>query len=155
MTRTLSYLECSDSIYLDWAQRKLWFFKMILETDSWGISLAVLTTPWFLPRWLPSGGDKVSMLTHTYEHKPLRNIEVTICNHQADSPLYVWPDVWSGELKVQKKYGPHDTECPYWDLVSLNNTNQIPTGYLELFWHLPCDYGNNALTQENNNCVVF
>ena len=39
------------------------------------------------------GGDKVSMLTHTYPHKPLGNIEVTICNHQADSPLYVWPDV--------------------------------------------------------------
>ena len=32
-------------------------------------------------------------------------MEVTICNHQADSPLNVWPDVWSGDLKVQKKYG--------------------------------------------------
>ena len=29
------------------------------------------------------------MLTHTYPHKPLRMIKVTICNHQADSPLYV------------------------------------------------------------------
>ena len=38
-------------------------------------------------------GDKVSMLTHTYPHKPLKKIEVTICNHQADSPLYVWPNV--------------------------------------------------------------
>ena len=38
-------------------------------------------------------GDKVSMLTQTYEHKPPRNIEVTICNHQAGSPLCVWPDV--------------------------------------------------------------
>ena len=51
-------------------------------------------------------GDKVSMLTHIYPHKPLRKIEVTICNHQADSPLYVWPNVWSGDLQVQKKYGP-------------------------------------------------
>ena len=25
------------------------------------------------------------MLTHTYPHKPLRNISVTICNDQADS----------------------------------------------------------------------
>ena len=33
------------------------------------------------------GGDKVSMLTHTYPHKPLRKIEVTIRNHQVDSPL--------------------------------------------------------------------
>ena len=43
------------------------------------------------------GGDYV---THTYPHKPLRKIKVTICNHQADSPLYVWPDVGSGDLKV-------------------------------------------------------
>ena len=51
------------------------------------------------------GGDKVSMLTHIYPHKPQGNIEVTICNHQADSPLFVWPDVWSGDLQVYKKYG--------------------------------------------------
>ena len=38
-------------------------------------------------------GVKVSMLTHTYPHNPLGKIKVTICNHQADSPLYVWPDV--------------------------------------------------------------
>ena len=43
----------------------------------------------------PLEDDKVSVLTHTctYLHKPLRKIKVTICNHQADSPLYVWPDV--------------------------------------------------------------
>ena len=34
-------------------------------------------------------GNKVSMLTHTYRHKPLRKIKVTICNHQADIPLCV------------------------------------------------------------------
>ena len=28
-------------------------------------------------------GDKVSMLTHTYPHTPLRKIEMTICSHQA------------------------------------------------------------------------
>ena len=39
------------------------------------------------------GNDKVSMLTHTHLHKPLRKIKVTICNRQADNPLYVWPDV--------------------------------------------------------------
>ena len=27
-------------------------------------------------------------------------IKEAICNHQADSPLYVWPDVWSGDLQV-------------------------------------------------------
>ena len=50
-------------------------------------------------RYLPRG-DKVSMLTHTYPHKPLRKIKVTTYNHQADSRLYVWPDVWSGDLQV-------------------------------------------------------
>ena len=45
------------------------------------------------------------MLTHTYPHKPLRKIEMTICNHQADSKLYVRPNVWSGHLQVQKKHG--------------------------------------------------
>ena len=30
-----------------------------------------------------------------------------MCNHQADSPFYVWPaaDIWFGDLQVQKKYG--------------------------------------------------
>ena len=23
-----------------------------------------------------------------------------ICNHQADSPRYIWPDVWSGDLQA-------------------------------------------------------
>ena len=32
---------------------------------------------------------------HIYTHKPLRK---TICNQQADSPFYVWPDVWSADL---------------------------------------------------------
>ena len=46
-------------------------------------------------------------------------------NHQADSPLYVWPDVWSADLHLFiKSMVIHDTECPYWDQVSLNNTNQ-------------------------------
>ena len=32
-------------------------------------------------------------------------IKVIICNLQADSQLYVWPDVWSGDLQIYKKYG--------------------------------------------------
>ena len=44
------------------------------------------------------------MFTHTYPHKPLRKIKVTICNHQADNPLYVWPDVWASDLQALKKY---------------------------------------------------
>ena len=40
-------------------------------------------------------GDKVStcILTYTHPHKPMRKIKVTICNHQTDIPLDVWPDV--------------------------------------------------------------
>ena len=36
-------------------------------------------------------GDKVNMITNTctYPHKALRKLKVTICNQQADSPLYV------------------------------------------------------------------
>ena len=49
-------------------------------------------------------------------------------NHQADSPLYVLPDVWSADLHLLiKSTVIHDTECPYWDQVSLNNTNQTFT----------------------------
>ena len=46
-------------------------------------------------------------------------------NHQADSPLYVRPDVRSADLHLLiKSMVIHDTECPSWDQVSLNNTNQ-------------------------------
>ena len=46
-------------------------------------------------------------------------------NHQADNLLYVRPDVWSADLHLLiKSMVIHDTECPYWDQVSLNSTNQ-------------------------------
>ena len=40
----------------------------------------------------------------------------------------MWPNVWFGDLHVYKSMliGLHDTECPYWDQVSLNHTNQTP-----------------------------
>ena len=43
--------------------------------------------------------DKV-MLTHRYPDKPLKNIKIVICNHQVDRPLYLWPDVCSGDLQA-------------------------------------------------------
>ena len=46
----------------------------------------------------PLGGNKVSMLTLTYQHKPLRENKVTMCKHQHDSPPYVRPYVLSGDL---------------------------------------------------------
>ena len=39
------------------------------------------------------GSDKVSVVTHTCPHKSLRKVKVTICNPQAASLLYVWPNV--------------------------------------------------------------
>ena len=58
--------------------------------------------------------------------------------HQADSPLYVWPDVWSADLHLLiKSMVIHDTECPYWGQVSLNNTNQTkPISSTVLFFSL-------------------
>ena len=46
------------------------------------------------------GGDKVSMLTHIYAHKPPRKIKMVICSHQDDSPSYLWSDVYSGDLQT-------------------------------------------------------
>ena len=62
---------------------------------------------------------------HTYPCKPLRKIKVTICNHQADSQLYVCGLISDlVNWKFRKSMVIHDTECPYWDQVSLNNANQ-------------------------------
>ena len=55
--------------------------------------------------WTPCG-DKVGMLTHDYQQETPRKIKVTICNHQADSPRYVWPDVWFASLDI---FGPSTT----------------------------------------------
>ena len=83
-------------------------------------------------------GDKESMLTHIYPHKARRKID-HMQNHQADSPLYVWPYVWSADLHLLiKSMVIHDTECPYWDQVSLNNTNQT------------CPRHNSALTVQKS-----
>ena len=36
-----------------------------------------------------SAVNQVCIKTHTYQHKPMRKIKVTNCNHQADDPFYV------------------------------------------------------------------
>ena len=77
------------------------------------------------PYWDPLWVDKVSMLTHIYTHKPWRNIEVTICNITRLTAYFMWPDVWSADLHLFiKNMVIHDIECPNWDQMSLNNTNQ-------------------------------
>ena len=60
------------------------------------------------------GVHKVSTLSHTYPHRPLRNIKMAIGNHQIDCPFYLWPDVCYGDLKAkQNSVVIRDTECPY------------------------------------------
>ena len=48
------------------------------------------------------GGDKVSALTNTYSHKPLRKIKLAIYTHPFDKIAIVnlWPDVCSGDLQA-------------------------------------------------------
>ena len=78
-----------------------------------------------------------SVLTHTYPHKPLRKIEVTICSHQADSPLYVWPDVWSRDLQVQKNYGHawHRMSLLRPGVIKQCNPNQVHAVQMASLWY--------------------
>ena len=47
-------------------------------------------------------------------------MKVAICSHQADSPFYLLPDVWSADCKHRNKCMIiHDTECPFWNNMSL------------------------------------
>ena len=72
----------------------------------------------------PPGDDKVSMLTiHTHTnpwgrlkwpYAITRLIAHFICGWMSARVI----------CKVRKSMVIHDTECPYWDQVSLNNTNQ-------------------------------
>ena len=66
----------------------------------------------------------LSMLIHIYPHKPLRKIAVASCTHQADSPFHLRSDVRFGDLQTKEdSMVKHDTKHPYWDQLSINNTN--------------------------------
>ena len=119
---------------------------------------------WFVSvvDFFPLGGDKVSMLAHTCPHKPLRNTEVTIslvwrqkglsiylkqvpvrpfCLQADDMQLpdwqptlYVawWLTWWFAWLCMVI----HDTECPYWDQVSLNKRQNKTSSVVDMY----CSY---------------
>ena len=54
----------------------------------------------------PSGFDKSEYVKpYIPTQTPEENWSDHMQNHQADSPLYVWPDVWSADLQVYKMYG--------------------------------------------------
>ena len=63
--------------------------------------------------------DKVSVLTHTYPHKPVRKIKwpaavTRLTPHLLMAWNLIW---WFGNSMII-----HDTECPCWDQMSLNST---------------------------------
>ena len=60
------------------------------------------------------GGVRLYCYISPYSHKLLRKITVATCNHQVDSPVYLWPDICSHAWQAQKKsMVTHDTECPF------------------------------------------
>ena len=69
------------------------------------------------------------MLIHIYLLTPQRNIEVTICKHQLILCV-AWCLIWLFASLEKNSMVIHDTECPYWDQVSLNNTNQTNECYM-------------------------
>ena len=73
----------------------------------------------------PSGWKSDYVNPYILTQSPEEDWSDHMQNHHTDSPLYVWPDVWSADLHLlMKSMVIHDTKCPYWDQVSLNNTNQ-------------------------------
>ena len=78
-----------------------WLALKVLMIDDWngvsnkaaqGLSLCVVSG------WFDAGATCPNSVSdpnhcHPYKHKPLSKIKETICSHQADSPLYVWPDL--------------------------------------------------------------
>ena len=50
-----------------------------------------------------SGGDDKYVSPYIPTQTPEEDWSDHMQNHQADSSLYVWPDVWSADLQVYKK----------------------------------------------------
>ena len=63
------------------------------------------------------------MLTHTYPHKPPEEDSSDHMQSPGWQPTFCV--AWCLMIcKFRKSVVIHDTECPYWDHTSLNNTNQ-------------------------------
>ena len=97
--------------------REQWFWCIVY---NWSVVV------WDPKDCLTLGGDKVSMLTLAYPHKPLRKIKVTICNHQADRTLCVaWCLIW-WIASLEKLWSSMDTKCPYWEPGVIKQPNPNP-----------------------------
>ena len=105
----------------------LWIVKSANPIILLALMILLILWWWALSTFAsPLWGDKVSMLTHIlYPHKPLKKIEVTICKITRLTAHFMC-GLMSDLLicKFIKCMAIHDTECPYRDQVSLNNTNQ-------------------------------
>ena len=91
MKRFRKYVLCREKdLEKNLNHSTIWFLSCLFTVESPKISVVFIDSLFHTgssPNSL--GDDKVSMLTHTYPHKPQGRNKVTICNHQADSPLYV------------------------------------------------------------------
>ena len=88
----------------------MWFFKLFIAD-------LVIMYMYIPPGW------QVSMLRYTYSHKSLRKVQSAHLQSPAWLHFHFWPSVWFGDLKTEYSMVIHDTECPYWDQASLNNTD--------------------------------
>ena len=95
------------SLWIFWAQRLQKWINLDCDLECVvfcsGCSFYLHVTHLW-PLW----GDKVSMLIHihcipTQTAKEDWSDHMQI--HQADSPRYVWPDIWLADLQVYTKYG--------------------------------------------------
>ena len=84
----------------------------------------------------PLWGDKVSMLTHIYPHKPWRNIEVTLCKSPGWQPTLcvAWCLIYWFAL-VYKKYGHtwHRMSLLRPDVIKQHKPNQ--TKLFQLYYY--------------------
>ena len=99
---------------------KLWkflFLKLILLIT---LSTAVSNTGNITFEIKPWEINNVFTFKNVVHTQNIRKIKVTTFSHQVDSPFYFWTDVCSA--KQRKGMVMHDTEHPYWNQVSLNNT---------------------------------
>ena len=77
-------------------------------------------------------------------------------NHQADSPLYVWPHVWSADLHLFiKNMVIHDIECPYWDQMSLKQHKQKTAQHAGIFPMLYTGFCNVAAKRSKKFIILF
>ena len=107
-------------------QRCPWCFLHCRSTSS-RISptfCSLSFSKYFVITWIERspGGDKVSMLTHTYFHtNPWGRLQWPYAIARLTANFIY--DLMSDLVICKFRKSIHNIECPYWDQMSLNNTN--------------------------------